>query len=205
MKCSSSYVNLIHEYLDGDLTKENEQLLKQHLQECDACQEHFKQLKRTIAFVQSTSHIDTPMNFTANIMAGLPKEKNAVRMNRWFTNHPFLTAAAVFTLLMSGATFSAWNTNEEFAVSKQDNLVIENKTVIVPAGEVVKGDVTVRNGDIKVEGKVDGNITIINGDQYLASAGEVTGDIKELDQMFEWIWYNVKNGVKDAVNLSNHQ
>ncbi|WEZ08687.1 zf-HC2 domain-containing protein [Priestia flexa] len=205
MKCSSSYVNLIHEYLDGDLTKENEQLLKQHLQECDACQEHFKQLKRTIAFVQSTSHIDTPMNFTANIMAGLPKEKSAVRMNRWFTNHPFLTAAAVFTLLMSGATFSAWNTNEEFAVSKQDNLVIENKTVIVPAGEVVKGDVTVRNGDIKVEGTVDGNITVINGDQYLASAGKVTGDIEELDQMFEWIWYNVKNGVKDAVNLSNNE
>ncbi|MCG0041287.1 anti-sigma factor, partial [Escherichia coli] len=64
------------------------------------------QLKRTIAFVQSTSHIELPMNFTAGVMAGLPREKNRIRMNRWFTNHPILSAAAVFVLLMSGTVFS---------------------------------------------------------------------------------------------------
>ncbi|TYR78126.1 anti-sigma factor [Priestia megaterium] len=205
MKCSSAYVNLIHQYLDGDITKENEKLLKQHLQQCEDCQQHLKQLKKTIALVQSTSHIDVPMNFTANVIAGLPKEKKTIRINRWFTNHPFLTAAAVFLLLMSGTTFSAWNTNEDFSVSKQSNLVIENETVIVPKGEVVKGDVTVRNGDIKVEGKVEGNITVINGNKYLASAGEVTGDIEELDQMFEWVWYNIKVNVKDALHFSEDQ
>ena len=50
-----------------------------------------------------------------------------------------------------------------------------------------------KNGDIKVEGKVNGNITVINGDNYLAGAGEVTGNIEEIDQLFEWIWFHTKD------------
>jgi anti-sigma factor RsiW len=195
------YVNLIHEHLDGDITKEDEQLLKEHLHQCKGCQQHMYQLKRTIAFVQSTSHIELPMNFTAGVMAGLPREKNRIRMNRWFTNHPILSAAAVFVLLMSGTVFSAWETDEDFSVSKQSNLVIHDKTVVVPKGETVKGDITVRNGDIKIEGKVDGNVTVIHGDKYLASAGEVTGNIEELDKIFDWVWYNVKTHAKQAVDF----
>ena len=45
---------------------------------------------------------------------------------------------------------------------------MEGQTVIVPNGEVVKGDIVVKNGDIVVEGEVDGNVTVING-QYMAS------------------------------------
>jgi anti-sigma factor RsiW len=195
------YVNLIHEHLDGDITKENELLLKEHLHQCKGCQQHMHQLKRTIAFVQSTSHIELTMNFTAGVMAGLPREKNRIRMNRWFTNHPILSAAAVFVLLMSGTVFSAWETDEDFSVSKQSNLVIHDKTVVVPKGETVKGDITVRNGDIKIEGKVDGNVTVIHGDKYLASAGEVTGNIEELDKIFDWVWYNVKTHAKQAVDF----
>jgi anti-sigma factor RsiW len=201
MKCPKMYVNLIHEHLDGDITKENELLLKEHLHQCKGCQQHMRQLKRTIAFVQSTSHIELPMNFTAGVMAGLPREKNRIRMNRWFTNHPILSAAAVFVLLMSGTVFSAWETDEDFSVSKQSNLVIHDKTVVVPKGETVKGDITVRNGDIKIEGKVDGNVTVIHGDKYLASAGEVTGNIEELDKIFDWVWYNVKTHAKQAVDF----
>ena len=51
--------------------------------------------------------------------------------------------------------------------------------MIIPEGEVVKGDVTVRNGKLIIEGEVDGNVTVINGEKYMASAGKVTGDIEE--------------------------
>jgi hypothetical protein len=57
----------------------------------------------------------------------------------------------------------------------------------------------VRNGEIKVEGKVNGNVTVINGNQYLASAGQVTGEIQELDQLFEWVWYTIKSNVTNAL------
>lgn len=109
MKCPKMYVNLIHEHLDGDITKEDELLLKEHLHQCKGCQRHMHQLKRTIAFVQSTSHIELPMNFTAGVMAGLPREKNRIRMNRWFTNHPILSARCICAVNVRHGVFSLGN------------------------------------------------------------------------------------------------
>lgn len=65
----------MQEYLDGDLSRENEQVLKEHLQICPACQTHFQELKRTIAFLKSTPNIQVSSEFTSNVMARLPKEK----------------------------------------------------------------------------------------------------------------------------------
>ena len=50
-----------------------------------------------------------------------------------------------------------------------------------------------KNGDIVIEGEVDGNVTVING-QYMASTAVVTGQIEEIDEMFEWLWYKIKDG-----------
>jgi hypothetical protein len=58
----------------------------------------------------------------------------------------------------------------------------------------------VKNGDILVEGSVDGNITVING-QYMASTANVTGQIDEINQAFEWLWYKIKNGGKEILSF----
>ena len=59
-----------------------------------------------------------------------------------------------------------------------------------------------KNGNLKIEGTVDGNVTLINGkliqDQLngeglMASVGEVNGEFKKVDQVFEWIWFNLQN------------
>ena len=102
---------------------------------------------------------------------------------------------------MGGSLLSVWSGEQQFSVSKQPNLIVNNNTVIVPEGEVVKGDVVVKNGTLKIEGEVDGNVTIINGEQYRASAGNVTGDIEEINEVFEWIWYHVKSTGKDMLNM----
>jgi predicted acyltransferase (DUF342 family) len=83
----------------------------------------------------------------------------------------------------------------------QKNLIVKNHTVIVPKGEVVKGDVVVQNGKLRIEGEVKGNVTVINGTKYLASAGHVTGDIKEVNQVFDWIWYYFKKTGKDIIHI----
>ena len=93
--------------------------------------------------------------------------------------------------------FSYWGEEQQFSFSKDPDVVVLGQTVIVPEGKTVEGDMVVKNGDIKVEGTVQGNLTVINGDKYLAGAGEVTGDIEEIDQLFEWVWYNVKETVKN--------
>jgi hypothetical protein len=54
----------------------------------------------------------------------------------------------------------------------------------------------VQNGDIRIEGKVIGNVTVINGHEYLASAGSVTGEIEMVNKIFDWLWFKMKNAGK---------
>ncbi|MBS4210015.1 anti-sigma factor [Bacillus sp. FJAT-50079] len=191
----------MQDYFDNDLSQRNEQVLKEHLQSCPDCQKHFQELKRTIANIKSTSHIEVPNGFTANVMARLPKEKSSVSIKRWFRHHPLLAAASLFLILMAGSMFNVWNDDQKFSVTMQENLVVENGTVIVPEGKIVEGDITVKNGNLRIEGEVHGNVTIINGERYLATAGNVTGDIEEINEMFEWFWYKIKAGGKKIILL----
>jgi anti-sigma factor RsiW len=193
----------MHEYLDEEIDPANEMILREHLKGCKECETLFNEYKKTIAVVKGTSRMQAPPDFTAKVMASLPKEKKKVGMQRWLRNHPLIAAASLFLVLMTGSVFSTWNQEREFSVSKQDNLVVQNDTVIVPEGEVVKGDVIVRNGKLKIEGEVQGNVTVINGEQYLASAGHVTGQIEEVNAVFDWIWYHMKKTAFDVIDIFN--
>ena len=197
LKCPEEISRYMHEYLDDDISADNEKTLRSHLQSCKDCATYFHELRRSIALVQSTSHIKAPETFTMNVMKKLPKEKKQVGIQRWMKQHPIVLAAAIFLFFMAGSLFSTWEEDHEFTVSKQPNLIIQNNTVIVPEGEVVKGDIVVRNGELRVEGEVQGDVTVINGEQYVASAGRVTGDIEEVNVIFEWIWYKIKTTAED--------
>lgn len=199
--CPEQIIELMHEYLDEEIDPENEVVLREHLQGCKECEILFNELEKSIAFVKSLSHMQAPADFTANVLARLPKEKKQVLMGRWLKNHPILSAASLFIVLMTGSLLSTWNQEREFSVSKQENLVVKNNTVIVPEGEVVKGDVIVRNGTLRIEGEIQGDATVINGEKYLASAGHVTGEIEEVNEVFDWVWYHMKKTAKDVVHV----
>ena len=199
--CPEQIIELMHDYLDEELDLEKEQILRDHLKECKECDIIFNELKKTDAFVKGITHMHAPPDFTAGVLARLPKEKKKVWMQRWFTNHPMLTAASVFIVLMMGSLFSSWSQDREFSVSNQENLVVKNHTVIVPKGETVKGDVVVHNGDVRIEGEVQGDVTVINGEKYLASAGHVTGQIEEVNEVFDWIWYHMKSTTQNVIDI----
>lgn len=192
MNCHEEIINYMHDYLDEDIKSEHKEILRNHLHTCPACRDYFNEMKKAVALVQSTSHIKAPDDFTAKVMAQLPREKKASGAKRWFKTHPFLTAAALFMVLMTGSVFSTYNQDEHFSVSKQPNLLVEGETVIIPEGETIEGNVVVQNGDIRIEGEVHGDVTVINGQKYMAKAGNVTGSIEVIDQAFEWIWYKMK-------------
>lgn len=203
MKCDEKIVELIHEYLDEEIDTQNEMILRDHLKSCKDCETLFNEYKKTIAVVKGTSRMQAPPNFTSKVMASLPKEKKKVSMQRWLRNHPLIAAASLFLVLMTGSVFSTWSQEREFSVSKQENLVVQNGMVIVPEGEVVKGDVIVRNGELRIEGEVQGDVTVINGEQYLASAGHVTGQIEEVNEVFDWIWYHMKRIAFEVIDIFN--
>src|SRR3954471_4312352 len=142
--CPEQIIELMHEFLDDEITPAQERILREHLQSCKECEAVFNELKKTIAFVKSVSHMQAPDDFTAKVLSRLPKEKRKIGMQRWLKNHPILAAASLFLVLMLGSVFSTWSQDREFSVSKQKNLVVKNNTVIVPKGETVKGDVIVR-------------------------------------------------------------
>jgi anti-sigma factor RsiW len=205
MSCSNKFVELMHKYLDSEMTSAEEKILKEHLVTCEDCQNHFHELKRTVTLLQSTSHIQAPVNFAEKVMTNLPKEKKSVGYKRWFKAHPIVTAAAVFFLFMLSSIMSVWSQDDQLkvTVSNQENLIIQDNTVIVPEGKVIKGDLVVENGNLKIEGKVEGNVLLINGENLLASAGEVTGKIDEVNQIFEWVWYHMKKTAKDLVSFTH--
>lgn len=202
MKCNNEASGLMHKYLDGDLNQQEEEQLRHHLENCETCQAHFHELKRTITLIQSAEHTPAPANFTSNVMRKLPIEKGHIKYRRWFKAHPILTAAAIFFVFMISGVFSAWNQDSQLVVSKQENLVIKGNTVIVPEGVTVDGDLLVKNGNLLVKGTIDGDVTMVNGklveeqhiegEGLMASVGEVNGELEHVDQVFEWIWYNLK-------------
>lgn len=195
----------MHDYLDEEIEPKHEKELREHLQTCDNCKQHFYELKKSIALVQSLTNIQAPENFTNKILQNLPREKKKVEIKRWFNRHPIFVAAAVFMILMTASLFSFWNQDDSFSVTKHNDIIIENNTAVVPEGKTIKGDITVKNGDIRIEGVVEGNVVVINGNQYLASAGEVTGEIEEINQAFDWLWHQIKTTFKNIFNLSGGQ
>jgi anti-sigma factor RsiW len=200
--CPEEFVQYMHDYLDGEITRRDEQILKEHLEQCPACQEHMDQLSRSVAFLSSASHIEAPEGFSSRIMASLPKERQSAGLRRWFGRHPMLAAVAMFMLLAGITLFSNFNTSDgQLAVSTQPNLVVEGNKVIVPEGEKVEGDLFVRNGELHIEGEVEGDVTVINGSKYMASTAVVSGRIEEIDRAFEWLWYTLKSGIKEGLSV----
>lgn len=191
-ECHGDIEEYMDDYLDGDITDEHAALLKEHIAQCSECRVIFQELNKTVAFLQSTT-MEAPSEFTKNVMSNLPRQsKRSTKIKKWLQHNPVLIAASMFILLMGGTMFSYWEEDQQFSFSKDPNLVVHKQTVIVPAGKTMKGNLVVRNGDVKVEGKVDGNVTVIHGENYLAGAGEVTGEIEEIDQIFEWLWFRIK-------------
>ncbi|WP_026692930.1 anti-sigma factor family protein [Peribacillus kribbensis] len=199
MKCPEEIIDYMHEFLDEEINSDKERILKEHLQDCEECRIYFEELKQAVSLVAVPDHIALSTDFTQKVMANLPaavkREKRNVK--GWLMSHPMLSAAVLFLVLISGALISSWNQEDHFSVSNHSSaMVIKRNTVIVPKGKTVKGDILVKNGDIMIEGKVQGDVTVIHGKRYLASAGSVTGDIKEINQAFDWLWYQIKNSFK---------
>ncbi|WP_249871562.1 anti-sigma-W factor RsiW [Oceanobacillus saliphilus] len=211
MNCNKETIELMHNYLDGDLTSQEECDLRTHLEDCEDCQHYFHELKRAITLIKSAEQFAAPEDFTQKVIQNLPNEKKRVKFMRWFKVHPVLTAAAIFFVLMMTGMLSSWNTDSELVVSKQEELVVEGDTVIVPEGVTVPGDVLVKNGNLMIKGTIDGNVTLVNGkliddrpidsQGLMASAGEVTGELETVDRMFEWMWYQLKDFFKGVFSF----
>ena len=184
--CPKQYVDYMHEYLDGDISLEHGRQLEAHLQTCDECQQHMHELTETIAFVKSASPIFAPDHLQSQIISQLPARTIKVPLTRWLRRHPVIVAAAIFCVFMGAALLGNVSNSIEYVVGNDANILVDGQTVIVPKGEVIEGNLLVKNGNVRIDGEVDGDVTVING-KYMASSAVVTGKVEEIDKAFEWV------------------
>ncbi|MGC5325171.1 zf-HC2 domain-containing protein [Brevibacillus sp. SYSU BS000544] len=206
MKCTEQLRN-VHAYLDGDIDELTNQTLQAHLASCGECRRYLMEMQKVIALVQSASHVHAPLDFTEKVMAQLPAPSTGIRFSSWLRNHPFLTAAAVFLLLMAGSVVTSWvDRDNTLQVSSDslDKLTIDHQRnmVVVPSGTVVDGDLIVENGNIEVFGEVKGDVVAIDGKVVTASTAQIAGDTESIEAIVDWIWYELKNIGNDLLPLS---
>ncbi|MBD2844080.1 zf-HC2 domain-containing protein [Paenibacillus sp. IB182496] len=215
MKCNVAILYM-HDYLDDELPAVQTAELKTHLQSCEACKLRFEQLKRTEAFAMSAlsdtstlpiaagaaTHEAGSDRLSERIMGALPTPSRKRSWTRMFRNHPAITVAAVFVLLMMTSFFSMWGQDTELVVSGTDlqHVVIEGDTVIVPEGVQVNGNLTVENGKADIQGEVAGDLIVIDGSTQLASTAKIIGQNREINQALDWLWYKVTQTVSGFAN-----
>ena len=199
--CPQQIVHYMHDYLDGAITKDDEQLLNDHLHTCVSCQNLMDDLEAAVQFIQEAEPIHAPEGFVNDVMGQLPKQKSQANVQKWLRKHPLLSAAALFLMLMSATFFSNYGNDQQFSFTNNPNLIVEGETVIVPEGEVIQGDLLVKNGELRIEGEVDGNVTVVKGSKYMASTGVVTGTVEEIDEAFDWLWYKIKEITNDVFGV----
>ncbi|MEK3885322.1 zf-HC2 domain-containing protein [Paenibacillus sp. PL2-23] len=203
MECKVAIVK-IHDYLDGELPREEILALQSHLKACSSCSARFKELEQADAAafsawesVKPSAQLDeaSSTQLKERIMAQLPKSrsKGRGRFASLLYKYPGLTAAAVFLLVILGSFMATWDQDTQMVVSGEDlqHVVINGDTVIVPEGVQVAGSLTVENGKVEVQGTVDGDVTVIDGSMVLASTGHIAGQSREIDQALDWFWFKV--------------
>ncbi|MBB3111769.1 anti-sigma factor RsiW [Paenibacillus phyllosphaerae] len=205
MNCNVAIV-WMHDYLDGDMPRDDVAQLKTHLIACPTCRARFEQLQQTEAmafgFVGTTAAIDARQSaqLTDRIMAQLPaKRSRANSFTTWIRRHPAVAVAAVFAFVMFASFAAMWEQDNQLSVSGVDlaQVVIEGDTVTVPENAHIKGDLTIENGKANVLGEVDGNVTVIDGSLYQASTAHIAGQVKTIDQALDWFWYKVTKSISD--------
>lgn len=208
MACSKENQASIHKYLDEEMTLLEKKQLEQHILKCETCYSHLRELRKTVAIIQSTSHIEAPSGLSDNVMKQLPKQPKPKQWKNWMRKHPFMIAAATFFLVFVVSLSSAFGGDSKEIVVQGDGQFIvdeERNVVVIPEGESISGDLLVRNGNIEIIGEVTGDITIINGEHLMASTDQVAGDIQEINQMMHWLWYETKSFFSEVVNFGGSQ
>ena len=197
MNCNEA-LPWMHEHLDGDLKGTPLIELKKHLLSCTECSLRYKKMQHTEAMVRSLPHLAAAPDLTDRIMASLPKQpKRRNSVLQWIKRHPAVSVASMFLFIMLSASLSVWNQDTEMVVkgASLEQVVIKGNTVYLPAGHTIEGNLMVKRGKIQIDGNVKGNLVVIDGTYNLASTAHISGKIRKVDQVIDWLWFEANEYV----------
>jgi len=184
----------MHEYLDGIIEEPQQIELNNHLLDCPDCRTRLDQLEQTEAFIRHIPQPVIPDRLSERIMQALPKPTRRDAFKQWFKRHPASSVAVVFAIVMLSSFLSLWDKGTDLVVkgADLDGLIIQGDMVIVPEGQTVNGDLMVENGRLQVDGKIDGNVIVVDGSYNAASTALIAGQVQDIHQNIDYFWYRVK-------------
>lgn len=194
MSCQEA-LSLMHEYLDGDLDRNAALELKKHLVACPDCNRLFRDMMGTESLIATLPKPAVPDGLSERIMAQIPKPKPTSTWKNWVRRHPAVTAVSLFLIVMAVSLFSLSGQNQGLTIKGDhlDRLVIEGNTVVVPSGYTLEGKLMVKGGNVRIDGDVNGDLVIVDGNYQLASTAQISGQITQIDKTLEWILYQVND------------
>ncbi|RPF53492.1 zf-HC2 domain-containing protein [Aquisalibacillus elongatus] len=211
MACNQVFEDELHHYLNHELTYEEEINLKHHIMSCRACQKHYQELKRVDQKLSDIKDVEVPSDLKCNIMAQLPKDSRFKRGRKIVKEHPMISAAVAFFIMLFISTLMNYHSNQQMSLSKHEGVVTQGDRVIIPEGEIIEGDFIVRNAEVVLEGQIRGNLTLVNsqvidhtihhGDQFNKYNHHVEGKVVEIDQYVHWIYHKAENEIKSFMTF----
>jgi hypothetical protein len=190
LKCQEAQ-SAIHSILDDDAEESLRERFNHHIDSCAICEEYMEGLHITINKVKELDWLEAPDTILTNVMSQISELNHGKRI--WLRTS-FVKwgsfAAVLLVMVFVGGVY--WGQPDRFSVmtsSRNGNLAISKNAVIVPTGSEYRGDLTISNGDIIVHGKVDGDVTALNGRVILASGADIKGRTQEVHEFWQWVRY----------------
>ncbi len=165
---------MLHQALDNDLSLPAKRQLESHLQACGPCQKVERSLGQVVSLLEQLSNVPAPAGFTADLMQKLQQQQRP-SISR-FTRLRMACAVALLCLLIVSPLY-VWTTLSQPQLIADDWQVIvqEGNRFIVPAGEVVRGDLVIYRGVLEIRGEVHGTIKTVDATIELAPNGRHVG------------------------------
>lgn len=178
MNCQDAR-RMLHQVLDDDLTLPSSKELKNHLQACGPCQGVESSLANITSLLDRLANVPAPSNFTADLMQRLPAATPRLHMSSRLRS---VCAAAILFLLVASPLY-VWTTLSRPQLVADEWQVIQQagNRFVVPAGEVVKGDVVIYKGVLEIHGEVQGTIKTIDASIELGPNGKHAGLRRNID------------------------
>jgi len=187
----------IHRYLDEEMDTQERIEFETHLASCRSCQHSLTELGQAIQHVTAAEWLKAPHMFTEDVLSQL--QEISPQKRNWrvpFIKYTGIAAAAVLVLGMGMMAAAP----DEFALQAKNTqgLIVEDGKVIIPEGSRYQGNLVVQNGDLEVRGDVNGNVTTVGGKIYRAAGADISGEVDEVDEALEKLWYFGKQVWEDV-------